>query len=139
VKFTEADTGRQRQELVAYFLLARVANFGRIFKGVAPGAALTREDATLILFKTPQRTAYIRFATAVLLGTKWSIPGVESVQVRRLEAELLNATESVPPEWRGSFHNEPLLRAEVDGEVVGTLPVRHTIMPNAITVLFPRN
>jgi diacylglycerol kinase family enzyme len=138
VEFTEADTGRQRQEVVAYFLLARVANFGKIFKGVAPGATLTRDDAALVLFKTRRRISYVRFATAVLLGRRWSIPGVESVQVRQLSAQAVTSAE-VPAEWRLSLQNEPLLRAEVDGEVVGTLPVRSTVIPNALTLLFPRN
>jgi diacylglycerol kinase (ATP) len=138
VEFIEAETGRQRQELVAYFLLARVANFGKVFKGVAPNAAITREDATLILFKTRRRMAYMRFATAVLLGTPWKIPGVESVQIRELRAQAVDSQESLPPEWRSGFEKQTLLRAEVDGEVVGTLPVRSTIIPGALTMLFPR-
>jgi diacylglycerol kinase (ATP) len=139
VEFTEAQTGRRREELVAYFLLARVANFGKIFKGVAPGAAFTRDDATLILFKTRRRMAYMHFATAVLLGSRWNIPGVETVQVSELRAQPLSADEPVPPEWQYNSANNPLLRAEVDGEVVGSLPVRSTIVPSALTVLFPRN
>ena len=139
VEFCESQTGLRRQELVAYFLLARVSNFGKVFKGVAPGAALTRDHATLVLFKTRQRLAYMRFATAVLLGTKWSIAGVEAVQVSELRAQPVNSADDLPPAWRQSFANEPRLRAEVDGEVVGTLPVRSTIVPDALTLLFPRN
>ncbi|MCI0353311.1 MAG: hypothetical protein L0Z53_28155 [Acidobacteriales bacterium] len=139
VEFTESATGQRREEIVAYFLLARVADFGKIFKGVAPGAALTRDDATLVLFKTSRRMAYMQFATAVLLGTQWQIAGVESVQVRELRAHPLNPGEAPPQEWRSALQHEPLLRAEIDGEVVGTLPVRSTIIPNALTMMFPRN
>jgi diacylglycerol kinase family enzyme len=83
--------------------------------------------------------AYVRFATAVLLGSRWNIPGVETVQVSELRAQPLSADEPVPPEWQYNSANNPLLRAEVDGEVVGSLPVRSTIVPSALTVLFPRN
>ena len=138
VEFCEAGTGSRKQEIVAYFLLARVSNFGRIFKGVAPGAALTRDDATLVLFKTRRRLAYMRFATAVLLGTAWNIRGVEAVQVSEVRAQPVNPADDIPEAWRKGFGNEPL-RAEVDGEVVGTLPVRSTIIPDALTLLFPRN
>lgn len=139
VEFTEAATGQKKREIVAHFLLARVSNFGKIFKGVAPGAALTSDDATLVLFKTWRRLAYIRFATAVLLGTGWKIPGIEAVQVSELQAQPVNAADNLPEEWRQNLVKEPLLRAEVDGEVVGILPVRSTIIPSALTLLFPRN
>jgi diacylglycerol kinase family enzyme len=139
VEFCEAASGRRKQEIVAYFLLARVSNFGKIFKGVAPGAALTRDDATLVLFKTRQRLAYMRFATAVLLGTAWNIPGVEAVQVSELHAQPVNSADDLPQAWRQRPASDPLLRAEVDGEVVGTLPVRSTVVPSALTLLFPRN
>lgn len=138
VEFTEAETGRSRREMVAHFLLARVANFGKMFKGVAPRAALTRDDATLILFKTRRRLAYMSFATSVLLGTRWDIEGVESVQVKELAAQPVASQESLSAEWRCDVPSRACLRAEVDGEVVGTLPVRSTIIPDALTILFPR-
>ena len=138
VDFTESKTGQRRREVVAYFLLARVANFGKMLRKVAPDAALSRDDASLILFKTRSRLAYIKFATAILAGVRPKIAGVESVQVSEVSADYVASAEALPEEWRGTLPRQTLLRAEVDGEVVGTLPVRTTIVPNALTILVPR-
>lgn len=130
IDFVEAETGRQRREVVAYFLLARLANFGKMFRRVAPKDALTRADATLILFKTRRRLAYVSFALRLLVGGGWKVTDVELVQIKELNAQPIGSSES---------HSIcPQLRAEVDGEVVGTLPARSTIVPDALTMLFPR-
>ena len=136
VEFVEAETGRERREVVAYFLLARVANFGRMFRRVAPDAALTRDDATLILFKTRRRLAYVSFALRVLLGGNWKVADVELVQIKELNAQAIGSLESKVAEKGRDSRCQ--LRAEVDGEVVGTLPARSTIVPDALTMLFPR-
>ena len=138
VEFTEANSGRRRREIAAYFLLARVANFGKMFRKIAPTAALTRDAATLILFKTRSRMAYMTFAASVMTGARVRIPGVESVEVSELSADHIQSPELLPPAWRSALTRQAHLRAEVDGEVVGTLPVRSTIVPNALTMLFPR-
>jgi len=137
VDFTESKTGQRRREVVAYFLLARVANFGKMLRKVAPDAALSRDDASLILFKTRSRLAYIKFATAILTGVRPKIAGIESVQVSEVTADYLASAEALPEAWRGTLPHQTLLRAEVDGDVVGTLPVRTTIVPNALTMLVP--
>jgi diacylglycerol kinase (ATP) len=138
VEFVESESGRRRREIVAYFLLARVANFGKMFRKVAPTAALTRDDATLILFKTRSRITYMSFAAAVLTGARVKIPGVESVAVTEVVADRLKSPESPPASWGSAPISEMRLRAEVDGEVIGTLPARSTIIPDALTMLFPR-
>jgi YegS/Rv2252/BmrU family lipid kinase len=138
VEFIEVETGLERREVVAYFLLARVANFGKMFRRVAPNAALTRDDATLILFKTRRRLAYLSFALRVLVGGDWKVANVESVQIKELNAQAIGLPESLRVAGRGTGSVQRQLRAEVDGEVVGTLPARSTIVPDALTMLFPR-
>ena len=137
VEFTESQSGARRREIVAYFLLARVASFGTMFRKIAPTAALTRNDATLILFKTRSRLTYMSFAAATLTGTRVTIPGVESLSVTDVVAERITSPESLAAHWRPAPGMQMHLRAEVDGEVVGTLPARTTIIPNALTMLFP--
>jgi diacylglycerol kinase family enzyme len=55
---------------------------------------------------------------------------VEVVQIKELNAQPLSSHEPHSIRHR--------LRAEVDGEVVGTLPATSTIVPDALTMLFPR-
>lgn len=108
---------------VSQLLAVRIRDFGGALRELAPGAALEREDLRLLLFRTRSRLAYLGYITRGLLGAKWSIPGVELVY--STGATCLSKTGAGP------------IYVEADGEILGTLPVEISVVPQAVTVLAP--
>jgi YegS/Rv2252/BmrU family lipid kinase len=130
VQFQDSVNGQTRREQVSQVLAVRISQFGGVLRRLAPDAALRRPDFQLILFKTSSRTAYLLYVLRSLLDGSWSVPGVELAHSARLECHLSN---------RGNNgHDSPRIYAEADGEVLGTLPVSVSIVPDALTILVPQ-
>jgi diacylglycerol kinase family enzyme len=64
--------------------------------------------------------------TRALLRQKWSIPGIDLVHSDKVSCQYLPAPSNLP-------HQK--IYAEADGELLGTLPVEMTIVPDALTLL----
>jgi diacylglycerol kinase (ATP) len=128
VEWVDSDSREKRSATVTQLLAVRIRNFGGILNELAPGADLSHDHLRLVLFKTASRARYLRFATGRLIGRDWTDPHIE----------LVNATEVAcsPHEAAGRPH--PTIYAEADGELLGRLPVRVNIIPNAFNLLIPR-
>jgi YegS/Rv2252/BmrU family lipid kinase len=130
VEFFDLEAGVLRRERVTQVLAVRVADFGGILKRLAPGAGLHREDFRLVLFKTSSRARYLMFVIRTMLRRNWAVPGVELASATWCECRPL-----APAEARGSA---PIIRAEADGEMLGHIPARITMVPNAVNLLTPK-
>ena len=132
VEYREAESGESRRRVVAEMLAARVGDFPFPLKRVAPGAALTRDDMRLVLFQPPVRLRYLAHLSGAMLGIRWRVPGVELVHATEV---LCRPLEPGPGDSRKKSGR---VYAEADGELLGTLPARFSMVPNAFTLLMPK-
>ena len=128
VEYTEAGSDQPQKAELTELLGVRIRNFGGLLDELAPGASLDRNDLRLILCRTSSRTAYLSYVTRAMLKGNWNIPGIELVSASK-------AVCSYPA--NNSRHSQPRIYVEADGELLGTLPVEITMVPNALTVLSP--
>jgi diacylglycerol kinase (ATP) len=109
---------------ISQLLAVRVRSFGGVLRELAPGATIHSGNLNLLAFRTRNRLRYLSFLLAVLAGRHTFLRDIE----------LWNATsvECVPR--NGS--STPIF-VEADGEVLGSLPVRLEVVPDALTLLVP--
>jgi len=131
-EFKDAESGELRRQTVSQLLAVRIADFGGLLRYVAPGAALARNDFRLVVFKSRARLPYLLYAGAVALRRPWRVPRVERAYATSVECRALPETEAAEARLAPIY-------AEADGEVLGTLPVSISIVPDAVTLLVPRN
>ncbi len=120
--------GEWRREQVSQVLAVRITSFGGLLDKLVPGAALTRPDFQLVLFKTRSRISFLRYMMGVWTNRPYSRPDIE----------ILPATECrcVPLET-GSRNPETRIYAEADGELLGTLPVSLSMSNETVNLLVP--
>lgn len=124
--FVEGESDKPRVEEISQLLAIRIRNFGGVLNHFAPGATLLKDDLRLLAFKTRSRLRYSRFLLAVMFGR----------QTFNGDIEILDA---VSVECRARNGSRTKIFAEADGEVLGDLPVKIEIVPQAVTLLIPRN
>jgi len=112
---------------VSQLLAVRIQDFGNMLRELAPGASLKRDDLRLVLFHTSSRAAYLGYLVRGLLGTRWKIPGIEWRDAQDVHCEAVDSSRG-----RGSR-----IFVEADGELLGTLPAKLSIIPRAFTLLIP--
>jgi diacylglycerol kinase family enzyme len=93
---------------------------------LAPGASLERKALRLVCFKTRNRLIYLAYILRGLFGQRWAVPGIELTDAHHVCCEL-----------SGSREKGGRIFVEADGELLGTLPVELTIVPDALTLLIP--
>jgi diacylglycerol kinase (ATP) len=122
--FMETSSPSPRMEEVSQLLAVRISNFGGLVGNLVPGAANHNDDLKVIAFKTRSRLRYLRFMAAVWFRSHTYSSTIELV-------------ECVTVECRDLEHSAQPSFVEADGEVLGTLPVRMDVVPQALTLLIP--
>ncbi len=89
---------------------------------LAPTANLFESRFVLCLFKSPRRERYFLYAAAAATRQHLRLRDVELVDTRRIVC---------------TSEGHALIRFELDGELVGTLPATFEIVPDALTLLVP--
>lgn len=124
-----SDNGQPRQAEVSQVLAVRIRYFGGMLRELAPGASLDRPDLRLVLFHTRSRLAYLHYIARGLFGARWKVPGIELVHSSKIACHSVTADPG-----KGSR-----IYVEADGELLGTLPAEITVIPDALTILVPKN
>jgi YegS/Rv2252/BmrU family lipid kinase len=132
IEYTAADSEHEgspspRRALITEMLAVRIRNFGGALQHLAPGASLDRSDVRLILCRTASRLAYLAYVARSLLRLNWTVPGIDLVHVSQASCDY--APHGNKPQQE--------IYVEADGELLGTLPARITMVPDALTVLSP--
>jgi len=122
--FTTRAGKKPRVEAVSQLLAVRIRNFGGMIHNLAPGATLHNESLRLVAFKTRSRFDYMRFLAAVV-GKRHTFNG----KIELLEAETA--------ECHARNGSRERVYVEADGELLGGLPARIEIVPDALTMLIP--
>lgn len=115
---------RRKVEEVSQLLAVRIRNFGGVLHNLAPGATLRKDHLRLLAFKTRKRYHYLRFLLAVVF---W----------RQTFSDRIELMDAVSVECRQIEGSSARVFAEADGELLGTLPVRIEMVPQALTLLIP--
>jgi len=130
VDWTNADSGTVRRSGVTEVMAVRIQNFGGILRELAPGASLERDDLRIVVCSTSSRLSYLLYVTRGLLGLKWRVPGVELMYTEQIRCDYSSGS--------GDEQLHSKIYVEADGELVGTLPVEVSIVPDALTILMPK-
>lgn len=109
---------------VSQLLAVRIHDFGGMLHNLVPGATLHNGNLRLVAFKTRNRFDYMRFLAAVVFKR----------HTFHRRVELLDA---VSVECSDREDAQGRVFAEADGELLGGLPVRMEIVPDALTLLVP--
>ncbi len=114
-----------RRERVYQVMAIRVQHFGGILRRLAPEAGLERDDLSFVLFRTRNRLSYGLYVLRGFLEQRWPIPGTRIVHASEAVCRPLDTSQ------------DRRLYAEADGEILGALPVRISVVPSAVTLLMP--
>ncbi len=122
--FVVAGSPTPRMEEVSQLLAVRIRDFGGMLHNLAPGASLRKDTLRMVAFKTRSRMHFLRFVAAVVFRRQTFFSKIE----------LLDA---VSVECRAKSGSSNRVYVEADGELLGSLPVRIEIVPQALTLLIP--
>ncbi|MGD0831555.1 MAG: diacylglycerol kinase family protein [Terracidiphilus sp.] len=122
--FAESGHAEPRVEALSQLLAVRIRDFGGALNHFVPGASLHRDNLRLVAFKTRSRFRYFCFMMAAVIG-------------RHAFTDDIELLDAVSVECRPCSGTLARVFAEADGELLGDLPVRIEIVPQAITLLIP--
>ena len=118
-------------------LAIRITSFGGLLDKLAPGAALTRPDFQLVLFKTRSRLSFLRYMIGVWTHRPYSRPDIEILPATECRC-LLDDCDGLGYRERPSTSTiETPIYAEADGELLGTLPVSLSMSKETVNLLVP--
>jgi len=124
--FTANGSDAPRLIQASQLLVVRVRSFGGALRELAPGATLRSRNLQMLAFRTQSRRRLLRFLLAVLFRRHTFRSEIELLEAASVECRTLNgSSESI--------------FVEADGEVLGSLPVRMEVVPDALTLLIPPN
>ena len=136
VEYVDSESGQTRQANVTELLAVRIRNFGGVLQELAPGASLDRDDLRLVLCRTSSRIAYLLYVVRSMLRWDRTIPGIDLAYSKRISCRYLKPASN-GNEGNTEADEDSKVYVEADGELLGTLPVEITIVPDALTLLAP--
>ena len=126
-EFSRNSGGTQREARLSEMLAVRINHFGGVLRELAPGASLARNDMRLVLCRTGNRALYLMYVFRGMLGLSNGVPGIE----------LAHADEITCRHASGEKDED--IYVEADGELLGRLPITLSMVPEALTVLVPKD
>ncbi len=117
-------SGTTRSADASQLLAVRISNFGGLVQDLVPGAALSNRHLRVIAIKTQSRLHYLRFMVAVWFRQHNYGRTIELIKTSAVTCEELSGTGA------RTF-------IEADGELLGMLPARIEVVPDALTLLVP--
>jgi len=141
VQYTDEATGKPEQADVTQLLAVRIANFGGLLRQLAPGASLARNDLRLVLCKTDRRSSYLSYVLRGLIGERRAVRGVELAHSEKISCghSMESSGGAKIPVDSSSTGNVGKIYVEADGELLGYLPAEISMVPDAVTLLFPNS
>jgi YegS/Rv2252/BmrU family lipid kinase len=126
-EFSSNGSGTQREARLSEMLAVRINHFGGVLRELAPGASLTRNDMRLVLCRTGNRALYLAYVFRGILGMSNGVPGIE----------LAHADQIICRTAAGEKPED--IYVEADGELLGRLPITLSMVPDALSVLVPKD
>ena len=110
---------------MSQLLAIRISDFGGVVSKLAPGASIQNETLSVIGFNTRSRLRYLRFMLGVIFRRHTFSSVIEASDCRSVECSDLEGAAA--PTF-----------VEADGELLGRLPARIEVVPQALTLLIPQ-
>jgi hypothetical protein len=85
--------------------------------------------------RTASRNAYLQYVAGALLGRQWNISGIDLVSCSEILCKL--PEKSAAHRHDSSSHKEDRVYVEADGELLGRLPARMTMVHDALSLVVP--
>jgi diacylglycerol kinase family enzyme len=133
-------SGLRQHALLTELLAVRIRFFGNILRELVPGASLDCRDLRTVMCRTASRNAYLQYVAGALLGRQWNINGIDLVSCSEIVCRLpeKSAGHSHEGHSRDSHsHKEDRVYVEADGELLGRLPARMTMVHDALSLVVP--
>src|SRR6266852_41303 len=121
-------SGLRQNALLTELLAVRIRFFGNILRELVPGASLDCHDLRAVMCRTASRNAYLQYVAGALLGRQWNINGIDLVSCSEVVCKL--------PE-KSDGQKDDRVYVEADGELLGRLPARMTMVPDALSLVVP--
>jgi diacylglycerol kinase family enzyme len=124
-------------------LAVRIRFFGNVLRELVPGASLEKDELRTVMCRTASRNAYLQYIAGALLGQRWNIDGIDLVSCSEIECRLPrknghgNGSRSDKSASVGDSFPEDRVYVEADGELLGRLPARMTMVPDALSLVVP--
>jgi diacylglycerol kinase (ATP) len=137
--------GLKHHALLTELLAVRIRFFGNILRELVPGASLDCNHLRTVMCRTASRNAYLQYVAGRLIGRQWSIDGIDLVNCSEVVCKLPeqgapDVQNHVGPGIRDhntNGHQEDRVYVEADGELLGRLPARMTVQPDALSLVVP--
>ena len=126
-EFSRNGEGPKREARLSEMLAVRINYFGGVLRELAPGASLARNDMRLVLCRTGNRALYLAYVFRGTIGLSNVIPGIELAHADQITCR--SAASEKPED----------IYVEADGELLGRLPITLSMVPDALTVLVPKD
>jgi diacylglycerol kinase (ATP) len=120
-EYVDAQSGERKSISTFAVAAVRITTFPGLMGKFAPGAALERDDLTLVLTRTRNRVLHAAYFARILARQSGPVPGIELVNAREVVCRVKDPKSRV--------------HVEADGEFLGGLPVRISAVPRAFTLL----
>ncbi|MGA3101924.1 MAG: hypothetical protein ABSD61_08700, partial [Terracidiphilus sp.] len=126
---------RQRAGLTE-LMAVRIRFLGNVLRELVPGASLECCDLRTVMCRTASRNAFLQYVAGRVLGRQWKIDGIDLVSCSEVVCQL---PEKVDAHHADAHHADSDQRVfvEADGELLGRLPARMTMQPDALSLVVP--
>ncbi len=109
------------ERLASILVVGRTVNYGGPFK-ITTGASLFEDSFEFLTNSTRSRLRYLACLPALWLGKLRNMQGIEAWKHTEVICESANGAK---------------VFAQVDGEPIGSLPLKFRIVPDALSLLTP--
>jgi len=109
-----------RKHESTFTVISNAANYASFFT-LAPGARIDDDKLNVCVFNSRSRMAYLSYAALSLVGKHTASPGVVYQETGQAHA---NSNDDVP--------------VQIDGDLVGKLPMGFEIVPEALRIFAPQ-
>ncbi|MGA2359833.1 MAG: diacylglycerol kinase family protein [Terriglobales bacterium] len=117
-------SGQRQRALLTELLAVRIRFFGNVLRELVPGASLDCSDLRAVMCRTASRNAYLQYVAGALFGWRPNIAGIDLVSCSEIVCQLPSA-------------GADRVYVEADGELLGRLPARMTMVPDALSLVVP--
>jgi diacylglycerol kinase (ATP) len=128
--------GSKHNAALTELLAVRIRFFGNILRELVPGASLDRTDLRAVMCRTASRNAYLQYVAGTLLGRQWKIKGIDLVSCSEIVCQLPE-TNGTSPDATIASPDHQRIYVEADGELLGRLPARMTMVDDALSLVVP--
>lgn len=119
----EDEQGQRKQDKAMLALAVRAKTFPGLLRFVNLGSALVRDSFCLLLFRTDKIRRFLSYFAGVATGMNWKVRDVDVIHSRWFRCTALT--------------DDRAIRAQADGELLGTLPAELSIESRPVRLLMP--